>query len=133
MQHQQDMRIHLKVVYLETVGGFIGTPSIFSTVTSQGGGGGGGFKTGTPKQLGAPGGSGGGAGVFMDLQLVMEAEIKILLIRMYQTRGILEDMEIILDLRMKTMAVAAVVVPVVLEEMVRIHQLEELVVMERQV
>ena len=46
------------------VGGFIGTPSIFSTVTSQGGGGGGGFKTGTPKQLGAPGGSGGGADLY---------------------------------------------------------------------
>ena len=52
------------MVYLDPVGGFIGTPSIFSTVTSQGGGGGGGFKTGTPKQLGAPGGSGGGAGDF---------------------------------------------------------------------
>ena len=71
--------------------------------------------------------------LFMDLQLVMEAEIKILLIKMYQTRGILEDMEIILDLRMKTMAVAAVVVPVVLEETAPPHQLEELVVMERQV
>ena len=67
----------------------------------------------------------------MELQLVMEAEIKILIIKMYQTRDILEDKEIILDLRMKTMAEAVAAVPVVLEEMVRAHRLEELVVMER--
>ena len=71
--------------------------------------------------------------LFMELQLVMEAEIKILLIKMCQTRDILEGMEIILDLRIKTMAEAAAVVPVVLEEMVRAHRLEELVVMEKQV
>ena len=49
------------------VGGFTGTASVFSTVTSEGGGGGGGYVSGSPavvNQKGAPGGSGGGAGAF---------------------------------------------------------------------
>ena len=49
------------------IGGFTGTPSVFSSVTSQGGGGGGGYNSGSPavvNQKGAPGGSGGGAGAF---------------------------------------------------------------------
>jgi predicted secreted protein len=69
---------------------------------------------------------------FMEVQLMMESEVEIPAIVQYPTRGILEDMEIILEIQMKTMAAVAAVVPVALEEMVRIHQLEELVVMERQ-
>jgi predicted secreted protein len=69
---------------------------------------------------------------FMEVIIMMESEIEIPAIVQYQTRDILEEKEIIPDLRMKTMAEAAAVVPVVLEEMVRAHRLEELVVMERQ-
>ena len=69
---------------------------------------------------------------FMEVQLMMESEVEIPAIIQYPTRDILEDMEIILEVQMKTMAAVAAAVPVVLEEMVRAHQLEELVVMERQ-
>tara|TARA_A100001201_G_scaffold50251_1_gene50045 strand:- start:152 stop:457 length:306 start_codon:yes stop_codon:yes gene_type:complete len=70
---------------------------------------------------------------FMELQMMMDSEVEIPAIVQYQTRDILEDMEIILEVQMKTMAAVAVAVPVVLEEMVRAHRLEELVVMEKQV
>ncbi len=69
---------------------------------------------------------------FMEVALVMDSEVEIPAIVQYPTRDILEDMEIIPDLQMKTMAAVAAAVPVVLEEMVRAHRLEELVVMERQ-